>query len=42
MMCLVRDYHLPYEFPKSVLEETTLIREEIEKKDIPNRVDLRR
>lgn len=41
MMCLVREYHLPYEFPEPVLEEAKQIREKIEIKDIPNRVDLR-
>ncbi len=41
MMCLVREYNLPYEFPKFVLEEANEIRQEVEKKDIPNRVDLR-
>lgn len=41
MLCLVKEYNLPYEFPKFVLEETEEIREEVEKKDIPNRVDLR-
>ncbi len=41
MKCLVREYDLPYEFPKDVLEEANKIYEDIEKKDIPNRVDLR-
>lgn len=41
MLCLIREYNLPYEFPEFVLEETERIHEEIEKKDIPNRVDLR-
>lgn len=41
MMCLVRDYHLPYEFPEPVLEEANAINPKIEIKDIPNRVDLR-
>lgn len=41
MMCLVREYDLPYEFPEFVLKEAEEIREEVEKKDIPNRVDLR-
>ncbi len=41
MLCLVKQYNLPYEFPKPVLDEANLIREEIEKKDIPHRVDLR-
>ena len=42
MMCLVREYHLPYEFPVTVLEEANHIRQRVEIKDIPNRVDLRR
>jgi ribonuclease R len=41
MMCLVRDYNLPYEFPEPVLGETKKINETVEIKDIPNRVDLR-
>lgn len=41
MMCLVRDYHLPYEFPENVLEEANKISDKISKKDIPNRIDLR-
>lgn len=41
MLCLIKEYNLPYEFPTFVLEEAKQIREEIEKKDIPNRVDLR-
>ncbi|MCI8352696.1 MAG: ribonuclease R [Clostridia bacterium] len=41
MLCLIKEYNLPYEFPEFVLEEANEIREEIEKKDIPNRVDLR-
>lgn len=41
MLSLIKEHNLPYEFPKYVLEETKQIREEVEKKDIPNRVDLR-
>lgn len=41
MECLIKEYDLPYEFPKEVIEEAENIKEEIEKKDIPNRVDLR-
>jgi ribonuclease R len=41
MMCLVRDYRLPYEFPEPVLNEANRIKEKVEIKDIPNRVDLR-
>ncbi len=41
MMCLIKEYNLPYEFPSFVMEEADEIKEEIEKKDIPNRIDLR-
>lgn len=41
MLCLIKEYNLPYEFPKFVLEEAKQIKEEIAKKDIPNRVDFR-
>lgn len=41
MLSLIKEHNLPYEFPKYVLEETKQIREEVEKKDVPNRVDLR-
>ena len=41
MLSLIREYDLAYEFPKPVLEEARSIKEEIEKKDIPNRRDLR-
>lgn len=41
MMCLIREHHLPYEFPEPVIEEAKQIRQKIELKDIPNRVDLR-
>lgn len=41
MLCLIREHNLPYEFPEFVLNEANEIKEEIEKKDIPNRVDLR-
>lgn len=41
MMCLIREYNLPYEFPEFVIEETNTIPEQIEKNDISNRVDLR-
>ena len=41
MLCLIKEYNLPYEFPEFVLEEASKIREEVEKKDIPNRVDRR-
>ena len=41
MLCLVKEYNLPYEFPIPVLEEAKAIRQEVSKKDIPNRLDLR-
>lgn len=41
MLSLIKEYNLPYEFPKKVIEEAQSIKEEIAKKDIPNRLDLR-
>lgn len=41
MMCLIREYKLPYEFPTPVLNEAQNIREEISKKELENRLDLR-
>lgn len=41
MLSLIKEYSLPYEFPDFVLEEAKQIHQEIAKKDIPNRVDLR-
>ena len=41
MLCLVKEYNLPYEFPVPVLEEAKAIKQEVDKKDIPNRLDLR-
>ena len=41
MMCLVRDYRLPYEFPQNVIDEANKINQKVEIKDIPNRRDLR-
>ncbi len=41
MLSLVKEYDLPYEFPKQVINEAKSIKEEISKKDIPNRLDLR-
>lgn len=41
MLSLVKEYDLPYEFPEPVIEEATAIKQEIAKKDIPNRLDLR-
>ena len=42
MLSLVKEYNLPYEFPKKVMDEAKQIKEEISKKDIPNRVDFRK
>lgn len=41
MMSVIRDNGLPYEFPDEVESELIYIEEKIDKKDIPNRVDLR-
>ena len=41
MMSLVREYDLPYEFPESVLNEAKSINQEIDQKEIQNRLDLR-
>lgn len=40
-LSLIKEYRLPYEFPEDVIKQTNNIREEIEKKDIPYRKDLR-
>lgn len=42
MLSLIKEYNLPYEFPQKVIEEAKQIKEEISKKDIPNRLDLRK
>ena len=41
MLSLVKEYDLPYEFPEPVIKEAKAIKQEIAKKDIPNRLDLR-
>ena len=41
MLSLIKEYKLPYEFPKGVLNEARNINQLVDKKDIPNRVDLR-
>ena len=41
MLSLIKEYNLPYEFPLKVVEEAKKIKEEVSKKDIPNRLDLR-
>ncbi len=42
MLSLVKEYDLPYEFPQPVIEEAKQTKQEIAKKDIPNRLDLRK
>ncbi len=41
MLSLVKEYDLPYEFSEPVINEAKSIKQEIAKKDIPNRLDLR-
>ncbi|MBR1802873.1 MAG: ribonuclease R [Clostridia bacterium] len=41
MLSLVKDYNLPNQFPQPVIEEAKAIKQEISKKDIPHRLDLR-
>ncbi len=41
MKCLIKEFGLPEEFPKMVISELNNINDKIDKKDIPNRVDLR-
>lgn len=41
MMSLIKEYRLPYEFPEGVLQEAKKSGNKVEKKDIPNRKDLR-
>ncbi len=41
MLCLVKEYNLPYEFPKYVIDEAKQLKNKVDKKDIPNRKDLR-
>lgn len=41
MLSLIKEYKLPYEFSIPVLDEARSINQLIDKKDIPNRVDLR-
>ena len=42
MLCLVKEYNLPYEFPIPVLKEAKSIKQEIDKQEIHNRLDLRK
>ncbi len=41
MLSLIKEYNLAYEFPQKVIEEAKSLKQEIAKKDIPNRLDLR-
>ena len=41
MLSVIKEYNLPYDFPKPVLEEADRISLKVEKKDIPHRRDLR-
>ena len=41
MLSLIKEYNLAYEFPQKVIEEVKSLKQEIAKKDIPNRLDLR-
>lgn len=41
MLCLIKEYNLPYEFPSFVLDEAEQIEDEIDKAEIENRRDLR-
>ena len=41
ILSLVKEYSLPYEFPEPVLDEARSISQEIDKKKINNRLDLR-
>jgi len=41
ILSLVKEYNLPYEFPEDVVKEAENIKQQIAKKDIPNRLDLR-
>ena len=42
MLSLIKEYNLPYEFPEKVIEEAKSLKQEIAKKDIPSRLDLRK
>lgn len=41
MLSLIKEYNLPYEFSKKVMNEAATVSEEISPEDIANRVDLR-
>lgn len=42
MLSLIREYNLPYEFPQNVIDEAQKIENKISKKEILNRLDLRK
>ena len=41
MLSLIKQYDLPYKFPEEVIEEAKQKGNKVDKKDIPNRIDLR-
>lgn len=41
MLCIIKEFELPEKFPKEVKNELNYIRQKIDKKDIPNRMDFR-
>ena len=41
MLCIIKEFGLPYEFPKEVKNEVKYISNKVDKKDIPNRKDFR-
>ena len=41
MLSLIKEHRLPYEFPKQVIEEAKRYGNDIEKKEIPSRIDQR-
>ncbi len=41
MLSLIKEYKLPYKFPENVVEEAKRLGNKVDKKDIPNRKDLR-
>lgn len=41
MLCIIKEFELPEKFPKEVKNELNYIKQKIDKKDIPNRMDFR-
>ena len=41
MLCIIKEFELPEEFPKEVKKEVSRIQPKVDKKDIPNRKDFR-